>query len=246
MRRICWSSSPEKVGGGGTVKGSPAKRGIVLEFAEVPVGRKGFFMEKQMSNLPAVRRASCALFGAAALLASQGVLAQSGKAGADDWKFRASIYGWLPSLEAKSNFPVPPAVVAAGLTTGGNAEVNGGDILKSIESVFMGTFEARKGRWGGFTDLITLNLGQYQDRHQAFHHRRPGPAHRPRRCHPHRRLQPRGHGLDAGWPIRRRRRPGAQPQCLRRRALPLARPEAQLGLLGQHRPDRPAPGSPAP
>jgi hypothetical protein len=117
-------------------------------------------MEKQMTKLSTVRRTGCALFGAAALLASHSVQAQSGKAGADDWKFRASIYGWLPSLEAKSNFPVPPAVVAAGLTTGGNAEVDGGDILKAIESVFMGTFEARKGRWGGFTDLITLNLGQ--------------------------------------------------------------------------------------
>jgi hypothetical protein len=116
-------------------------------------------MEKQMSKLPAFRCASCALFGAAALLASQGVQAQSGKAGADDWKFRASIYGWLPSIDVKSNFPVPPAIVNAGLTTGGNAEVSGSDILKSIEGVFMGTFEARKGRWGGFTDLIALNLG---------------------------------------------------------------------------------------
>jgi hypothetical protein len=115
-------------------------------------------MEKQMSKLPAVRRASCAFFGAAALLASQGVQAQSGKAGADDWKFRASVYGWLPSIDIKSNFSVPPA--AAGLVPSGDAEVDGGDILKSIEGVFMGTFEARKGRWGGVADLIVLNLGQ--------------------------------------------------------------------------------------
>lgn len=111
-----------------------------------------------MSNLPAFRRASCALFGAAALLASQGVQAQSAKPGADDWKFRASIYGWLPSIDIKSNFSVPPAV--AGLVPSGDAEVDGGDILKSIEGVFMGTFEARKGRWGGVADLIVLNLGQ--------------------------------------------------------------------------------------
>ncbi|RLJ63493.1 hypothetical protein DFR35_2116 [Sulfurisoma sediminicola] len=104
--------------------------------------------------------ATCALLSATALLAPLGASAQSSKSGADDWKFRASIYAWLPSLEVKSNFSVPPAIVNAGLTTGGNAEVDGGDILKAMESVFMGTFEARKGRWGGFTDLITLNLGQ--------------------------------------------------------------------------------------
>ena len=121
-----------------------------------------------MTKLSAVRRTGYALFGAAALLASQGVQAQSAKAGADDWKFRASIYGWLPSIEAKSNFPVPAAIVNAGLTTGGNAEVSGSDILDSIEGVFMGTFEARKGRWGGFTDFITLNLGNTKSGTQHF------------------------------------------------------------------------------
>jgi hypothetical protein len=112
-----------------------------------------------MQFQPSVRLMAGTLLAAAALLAPLAASAQSGKAGADDWKFRASIYGWLPSIDVKSNFPVPPAIVNAGLTAGGNAEVSGSDILKSIEGVFMGTFEARKGRWGGFTDLIVLNLG---------------------------------------------------------------------------------------
>jgi hypothetical protein len=106
-----------------------------------------------------VWRASGALLGAAALLAPPAASAQTAKPGADDWKFRASIYGWLPSIDVKSNFSVPPAIVNAGLTTGGNAEVNGGDILKAIEGVFMGTFEARKGRWGVFTDVMYLSVG---------------------------------------------------------------------------------------
>ncbi len=101
-----------------------------------------------------------AILGTAALLAPLAAAAQAGKTGPDDWKFRASVYGWLPSIDVKSNFPVPPAIVAAGLTAAGNAEVDGGDILKSIEGVFMGTFEMRKGRWGAVTDLIMLNLGQ--------------------------------------------------------------------------------------
>lgn len=113
-----------------------------------------------MNGNPAIRRAIGTILGAAALLAPLTASAQSSKAGADDWKFRASIYGWLPSIDAKSNFTVPPAIAAIAPAPGSNVEVDGGDILKSIESVFMGTFEARKGRWGGFTDLITLNLGQ--------------------------------------------------------------------------------------
>jgi len=113
-----------------------------------------------MKHSDAVRCANCAILGAAALLLTPAASAQSAKPGADDWKFRASIYGWLPSIDVKSSFPVPPAVAAAGLGANGNAEVDGGDILKSIEGVFMGTFEARKGRWGGITDLIVLNLGQ--------------------------------------------------------------------------------------
>lgn len=106
------------------------------------------------------RRVVGTFLGAAALLAPPAALAQASKSGPDDWKFRASVYGWLPSIDVKSNYSVPPAIAAAGLAPGGNAEVDGSDILKSIEGVFMGTFEMRKGRWGAVTDLIMLNLGQ--------------------------------------------------------------------------------------
>jgi hypothetical protein len=112
-----------------------------------------------MKSAVAVRRANCAILGAAALLLAPAASAQSAKPGADDWKFGASVYVWLPSVEAKSHFPIPPALIAAGGAIAGNTEVDGSNFLDSIESMFMGTFEARKGRWGGFIDFITLDLG---------------------------------------------------------------------------------------
>jgi hypothetical protein len=95
------------------------------------------------------------LLAAAALLGPMSASAQSQKAGgSDDWKFHAGLYLWAPSLDVTSTFPPP-----AGLVAGGNTQVDGDKFLDSIEGMFMGSFEARKGRWGGFADFITLDLG---------------------------------------------------------------------------------------
>jgi hypothetical protein len=100
---------------------------------------------------------------AAAALAPLGAAAQSAKGASDDWKFGASIYLWAPSLDVTSNFPPP-----LGLVAGGNTQVDGGNFIDSIESAFMGSFEARKGRWGGFADFITLNLGATKSGSTSF------------------------------------------------------------------------------
>jgi hypothetical protein len=70
---------------------------------------------------------------------------------ADDWKFNAIIYGWFPSLGGKTSFP----------SNGGGTDidVNVDKILENLKFVFMGTIEARKGRWGGFTDIIYMDIG---------------------------------------------------------------------------------------
>lgn len=68
----------------------------------------------------------------------------------DDWTFTAALYGWLPSVGGKTNFP----------SSGGSSEtsVSASQILDNLDGVFMGEFVARKGRWGGFVDLIYLDL----------------------------------------------------------------------------------------
>ena len=70
---------------------------------------------------------------------------------ADDWKWAATIYVWLPSFGGETSFP----------PNGGGPpiDVSGEQILDSLNLAFMGAFEGRKGRWGLATDLIYLDLG---------------------------------------------------------------------------------------
>jgi len=84
--------------------------------------------------------------GAASLLGSTAAHAQAD----DAWRFQGTLYVYLPSVGGKSTFP-PEG--------GSNAvSVDLGDIF-TLKFAFMGSLEARKGPWGGFTDAIYLNLG---------------------------------------------------------------------------------------
>jgi hypothetical protein len=69
----------------------------------------------------------------------------------DQWQFGAQIYGWFPSLDGKTNFPPhgnSPSV-----------QVDADTILDNLEFVFMGSLEAKRGRWGAFTDVIYMDIG---------------------------------------------------------------------------------------
>lgn len=68
----------------------------------------------------------------------------------DQWQFRASVYGWLPDIGGTTTFPTGP---------GPGINVDANRIIDSLKFTFMGTFEAQKGRWGVFTDLIYLDVG---------------------------------------------------------------------------------------
>ncbi len=67
----------------------------------------------------------------------------------DDWQFRATVYGYLPSLGGSTKFPSP----------GSSIDVNSSTILNNLKFAFMGALEAQKGPWGAFTDVMYLNLG---------------------------------------------------------------------------------------
>ena len=69
----------------------------------------------------------------------------------DDWQFGFQIYGWFPAIDGRTTFPQS--------TAGSNVSVSAKTILENLEFVFMTSFEARKGRWGGFTDFIYMDLG---------------------------------------------------------------------------------------
>ena len=82
----------------------------------------------------------------AAVLASPGAAAQL----SDNGQFGASLYGWFPSIGGKTTFP----------GDGVDVSIDSDQILDSLKFVFMGTLEARKGRWGGFTDVVYIDLGR--------------------------------------------------------------------------------------
>ncbi|HET9023208.1 MAG TPA: hypothetical protein VFN64_01470 [Burkholderiaceae bacterium] len=69
---------------------------------------------------------------------------------AGDWKFRAQIYGWFPTLSSETTFPASSG--------GGSMSLDAGDYLDHLRFVFMGTFEARKGKLGLLTDYIYLDF----------------------------------------------------------------------------------------
>ena len=83
------------------------------------------------------------------------LLASASLANADspssDWRYGLQIYGWFPGISGDLRYDLPG--------TGGGVDVDASKIIDSLQFTFMGTFEARKGPWSGFTDLIYLNLG---------------------------------------------------------------------------------------
>ena len=94
----------------------------------------------------AITKTACALCLAVGLLP-----AAADAQAPNDWQFGLQIYGWFPSISGKTTFPhdSPPSSIS----------VDADDILSNLKFVFMGSFEARKGRWGAFTDVIYMDIG---------------------------------------------------------------------------------------
>jgi hypothetical protein len=69
----------------------------------------------------------------------------------DDWQFSASIYLWFASLGGTANFPV------AGTSTDFNVDAK--TLLNNLNLGAMGEFDVHKGQWGGFTDVLYMDLG---------------------------------------------------------------------------------------
>ena len=67
---------------------------------------------------------------------------------AENWEKSVTLYGWLPGLDTSIG------------TAFGDFETSpsGGDVLSDLEMVFMGTFEAGKGRWRFIKDIIYVDL----------------------------------------------------------------------------------------
>jgi hypothetical protein len=76
----------------------------------------------------------------------------------DSWQFAVTAYGYLPAISGTAYFPVPG--------TGASFNLNQSDLINNLKMTFMGTFDARHGRWGFFTDVLYVDLGR---RHTNVH-----------------------------------------------------------------------------
>jgi len=79
---------------------------------------------------------------------------------ADDWKYEASVYFYLSDVGGRVTFPPTGASK--------DATVDIGEILENLKMGFMGSFEARRGRWGVFTDFAYMDVGNVQENSKAL------------------------------------------------------------------------------
>ena len=68
----------------------------------------------------------------------------------DNWQVRAVIYAYLPSISGTTRFPSD---------TGSSVNIDANDVVGSLKFAFMGAIEAQRGAWGGFLDVMYLNVG---------------------------------------------------------------------------------------
>jgi hypothetical protein len=71
---------------------------------------------------------------------------------AEPWQFAVTAYAYLPAISGTAYFPVT--------SVGANFALNQSDLIDHLKMAFMGAFEARRGSWGLFTDVLYLDLGQ--------------------------------------------------------------------------------------
>jgi hypothetical protein len=109
-------------------------------------------LEGKESNMTAKKITNQSFTALAAALLGAGTLIGSSaqaQVPADAWQYRASIYAFLPSIGGTTSFPA---------TGGSSVGVDASDIIDSLQFTFMGSFEAQKGTWGMFTDLLYVDL----------------------------------------------------------------------------------------
>ena len=79
---------------------------------------------------------------------------------ASAWRFRGTLYTYLPSLGGSSSVPADSG--------GTSLNVDAGAIVDGLEFALMGSLDAHNGRWGAFTDFIYLDFGGAKDRSRDF------------------------------------------------------------------------------
>ena len=100
------------------------------------------------SRRPAAQAASLL---ALCLLPGVSIAADRFDTPSDDWRFRASLYGFFPDVGGNARIP-----------SGGERpiDVSASDLISHTDAAGMATFEMRKGPWGAFADAVYMDLGE--------------------------------------------------------------------------------------
>ena len=69
----------------------------------------------------------------------------------ENWRFKAAVNIYLPDISGTTAFPLTGA--------SGDATLDANTILQDLKMAFMGSFEASKGQWGLFTDVLYMDIG---------------------------------------------------------------------------------------
>jgi hypothetical protein len=69
----------------------------------------------------------------------------------DKWQWELGVYGWFPAIGGTTSFPSG--------ASGPSIDVSASDVIDSLKMTFMGQIEARKGKWGLWSDLVYADLG---------------------------------------------------------------------------------------
>ena len=86
----------------------------------------------------------------AILAAGIGILTPSSAVAQRPSTFKATLYGFVPNLSGETAFPTP---------LGTTFDVNNETLIENTDFAMMGLFEVQKGRIGGFTDVMSFNIG---------------------------------------------------------------------------------------
>jgi hypothetical protein len=71
--------------------------------------------------------------------------------GTENWRFQGALHLYLPNISGTTTFPSSGG--------GGGATVDAKTILENLKMAIMGSFEASKGPWGLFTDVLYMDIG---------------------------------------------------------------------------------------
>jgi hypothetical protein len=77
----------------------------------------------------------------------------------DKWQWEVGMYGWFPAIETTTLFPSGASATI---------DVSAEDVIDSLTFALMGYVEARKGRWGVWSDLVYSDEGGSTDGSRAF------------------------------------------------------------------------------